>query len=169
MKLRFEFARSRRTKSWLLALLLGGLALDGIILQQYLLRLEQTRGLQVKLAALDRTEAATTAPDPEEATNIQVRLKDAQAVADQLNLPWGELLAELAKLCDKDVVLLSVEPDAGGSTLRVAAEARHTDAMFAFLNRAANSSVIRGMHLVQHHQVKEDPMQPIRFEVLGRW
>lgn len=169
MKLKFEFSRRQRTRSVWVFLLVVGFVADAWLLRDYLLDLDKVKSLQSQLSEYQRRSSLKQGPTPEDLSQLSERMKDAKSVADQLNLPWGTLLSELSALCDKDVVLLAIEPDASSRSVRVSAEARNPDAMFAFLKRSSRSAVIKNLHLTQHHLIKEDPMRPVRFEANGSW
>lgn len=169
MKLEFEFARRQRTRPiWVLVFAIG-LTVNAWLLYDYLRGLAEVRGLQLQLSEYQRRSSSKKVSSPEDQIALRERMTEAKRIADQLNLPWGVLFGELSALCDKDVVLLAVEPDSNSRAVRVSAEARNVDAMFAFLKRSSQSSVLKDLHLRQHHMVKEDPMRPIRFEVNAFW
>jgi Tfp pilus assembly protein PilN len=142
--------------------LAGALAVAGELTMRYreaqleLSRLEAQRGL----LPAERRPARTL---PKEELDAQV--KAAEAVVRQLALPWAALIQAIEQAATRDVALLQLQPDAEGRLLRLTAEARHREAMFAYLRRLAAAEALSDVHIVSHQVQREDPQRPIQFSV----
>ncbi|MEI8029032.1 MAG: hypothetical protein WCH35_04555 [Comamonadaceae bacterium] len=104
---------------------------------------------------------------PEELTAAWVR---AQAISDQLNLPWSRLFASMGQTAaNETLAFLSIEPDAVKGKIVVVAEARDFDAMLKFFQAMQASDDFAEVTLQSHlinHTVAENP---VRFRLAARW
>jgi Tfp pilus assembly protein PilN len=96
---------------------------------------------------------------------LQAESKAAELVVRQLTVPWAALIATLEKAATRDTALLQLQPDADQRRLRLTAEARDREAMFAYVQRLEGSSALAEVHLVSHQVQNEDPQRPIQFSV----
>lgn len=96
---------------------------------------------------------------------LEARTKAAEAVVRQLTVPWGALIGALEQSSTRDVALLQLQPDADQRQLRLTAEARDREAMFAYLRRLESAPALAEVHLVSHQVQNEDPQRPIQFAV----
>lgn len=96
---------------------------------------------------------------------LQAEAKAAEAVVRELTLPWAALIGALEQAATRDVALLQLQPDADQRRLRLTAEARDREAMFAYLRRLEAAPRLGEVHLVSHRVHEEDPQRPIEFSV----
>jgi Tfp pilus assembly protein PilN len=96
---------------------------------------------------------------------LQSESKAAEAVVRQLTVPWAGLIAALEKASTKDTALLQLQPDADQRRLRLTAEARNREAMFAYVQRLERSPALAEVHLISHQVQAEDPQHPIQFSL----
>ncbi|WP_020653518.1 PilN domain-containing protein [Massilia niastensis] len=133
--------------------------------------LEQQREVEALRAAL---AARVAAPAP---TRVAVRrppVPEAQAnavndIVMQLNLPWRDLAEAVRDATPASVALLALEPDAKRRTLRISAEARTSDDMFAYVARMQAQDWFSSVVLTRHEVVEQDPNRPLRFQVSAQW
>jgi nitrate reductase NapAB chaperone NapD len=94
----------------------------------------------------------------------------AQAISDQLNLPWSRLFASMGKTASNETLaFLSIEPDAVKGKIVVVAEARDFNAMLKFFKAMQASEDFADVTLQSHlinHTVAENP---VRFRLSARW
>ena len=114
-------------------------------------------------AALARVAAPARAPVP-----------DAQAAAVnaavmQLNLPWRGLHDAIQAATPAGIALLALEPDARKRGVRITAEARNSDEMFAYVAQLQQVDWFGSVLLARHEINEQDPNRPIRFQVDVRW
>jgi Tfp pilus assembly protein PilN len=86
-------------------------------------------------------------------------------VVRQLTVPWSALIGALEQASTRDVALLQLQPDADQRRLRLTAEARDREAMFAYLRRLESAPALAEVVLVSHQVQNEDPQRPIQFAV----
>ena len=96
---------------------------------------------------------------------LQAESKAAELVVRQLTVPWGALIATLEKASTRDTALLQLQPDADQRRLRLTAEARDREAMFAYIQRLEDSPALGEVHLVSHQVQNDDPQRPIQFSL----
>jgi hypothetical protein len=169
IELDFEGARPRVSLAGGVLLALGVLAF-GAVLFEYRLIGEHRAGLELRLAALMRSNAAQTsasaaAADPRIAVSVQ------QAAQD-LATPWTLLLSELeqaSKDSQGQVALLGVEPDHAKHNVRVNAEARTLALALAYVQRLQASRSLEYPMLDRHEIRADDAQHPVRFELTGSW
>lgn len=122
--------------------------------------------------ALVRVETETGLLSPERRPvralpreRLQAESKAAEVVVRQLTVPWAGLVATLEKAATREVALLQLQPDADQRRLRLTAEARDRNAMFAYVQRLEGSAALAEVHLVSHQVQNEDPQRPIQFSL----
>jgi len=96
-------------------------------------------------------------------------IEGAQAVAGRLAIPWGELLATIARADDDGVAVTALSPDADNRTIRIEAQARDLRAMLDYNARLAASPLLADVALSSHELVLDDPEQPVRFSLTAVW
>lgn len=169
IELDFEGGRPRVSLAGGLLLALGVLA-AGAVLLEYRLITEHRARLEVRLAALKRSNAAlmsssAAAADPRITVSVQ------QAAQD-LATPWTLLLSELEQ-ASKDVrdqvALLGVEPDHAKHNVRISAEARTLALALAYVKRLQDSRSLEFPMLDRHEIRADDAQHPVRFELTGSW
>jgi hypothetical protein len=106
-------------------------------------------------------EGAGPAADPRAA-------KAAAGVARDLQVPWSELLTALENVQARDVALLAVEPSPTRHSVRITAEAKNADAMFAYIE-ALHGDSFPEENLTSHQVQTQTPGSPVRFVVQARW
>lgn len=136
--------------------------------------LEQQRELDALRAAL-AARAAAPAPAAAAAAaprKIVVPEQQAKAVNEailQLNLPWRDLYEAVRAATPATVALLALEPDAKRHTLRLTAEAKSSDEMFAYVGKLQEQEWFTSVVLVRHEVAEQDPNRPLRFQVSAQW
>jgi hypothetical protein len=108
------------------------------------------------------------------ATPVVAQVPEAQAAAVnaavlQLNVPWRGLHDAVQAATPASVALLALEPDAKKSSVRLTAEARSSDDMFAYVARLQQVAWFDAVLLTRHEINEQDPNRPIRFQIDARW
>lgn len=162
-RVNLDYLAPPRRLPWLgLGLLTLSLAVGGQLTFMY-------REAQVELA---RLEAAANLASPERRPmraipreRLDEETKSAEAVVRELTLPWAPLLRSLEEAAMRDVAILQLQPDAHLRVVKLTAEARTQEAMFAYLRRLAAAKNLGEAHLVSHQVQRDDPQRPIQFSV----
>ncbi|MBY0572790.1 MAG: PilN domain-containing protein [Undibacterium sp.] len=90
-------------------------------------------------------------------------------VIGQLNLPWSDLLDALEDVRVKEVALLDIQPQPQSHTIRIVAEAKTSDDMFAYVEKLSRLSFFQSATLSKHEVSEQDPNKPIRFQLDAQW
>jgi len=173
-QLRIDFAagvRSRFAPTGVALMLIAvgtvgcGLALPGVVrlIQQHQALGEQLAQVIERTQALaqQRTQpVGTLAPEQVTAINRAVR---------RLNVPWRDLFDTLEQATPQTVALLSLEPNADRSVLKLSAEAATVDDMIEYVQRLKSRPEIESVHLSKHQVDAKDPYHPVRFSLALNW
>lgn len=126
------------------------------------LRLEKLRGSASRLASGGASPKVLS-------KETEAGFQQAQQVADFLLLPWNNLFAALETAALDDVALLAIEPDPRKRQVRISAEAKDGDTLFAYLKRLEKVSQLKDVHLLRHEVREDDSQHPVRFTVAAQW
>ena len=169
--IQLDFAGGRPALSLAGGLLLAlGVVAAGVVLLEYRTVTQHRAGLELKLAALARTDALAAAPTTTPA-DARIVVSAEQAATD-LATPWTLLLSELeqaSKETKGEVAVLGVEPDHGKHNVRVSAEARTLTLALAYVQRLQASRSLSYPMLDRHEIRADDAQHPVRFELTGAW
>lgn len=127
--------------------------------------LERERAALADRAAMLADKARAGAGQPAGRDEVAA----AQRAVDALNRPWAELFASLEAVDLEDVALLSLNPDVASGELRIAAEARDLDAMFAFHRRIEAQPTLTAVALLRHEPAGDGATPVVRFELRAQW
>lgn len=114
-------------------------------------------------AGLAAPERRSLAAGPKERLDEEV--KSAEAVVRQLTLPWDAVIHTIEHAAMREVAILQLEPNAETRVVRLTAQARSREAMFAYLRRLGAAKEVSEVHLVSHQVQREDPQRPLQFSV----
>lgn len=93
----------------------------------------------------------------------------ANAVIDQLTVPWAELFDTLEAADARGVAVLSLAPNARDHTLRLAGEARGLDELLAYVARLASRPALSQVHLLGYSTVVKEGVPLISFTLAASW
>ncbi len=154
---------------WLL-MGVAALAIVTMVAQAWALEM-QLQPLDEEIASLQSRQAAREKaiekrkPVPIPADTV----RSANAVIDQLNTPWGDLLDAIENTATSQVALLEISPDSSKRRLRAKAEVKSTDDMLAFIERVKQHGFFKQVNLIKHEVNAQDKNNPIRFEFEAFW
>lgn len=113
----------------------------------------------------DRPQRAVAPPD---ATTL-ASIRRANAVIDQLAVPWGELFDAIEAADARGLGLLSLTPNARDRSLRLAGEARSMEELLAYVQRMAAQPALRQVHLLGYGTVMRDGVPVVSFNLAATW
>lgn len=131
---------------------------------------ELERG-EAKLARLERL-TGYKAPRIDKKDNgdaHSVETKRANEVISQLTLPWDQLFSAVEDAADKDVALLSIQPDRRKGMVTIGGEAKDIAAMLDYMRRLGDEKPLKGVALLSHQIQLNDPQKPVRFNLSAKW
>jgi hypothetical protein len=162
-RLELDYVAPVRRMAWPgVLVLLVSLAVAGQLTYRY--RDAQLERVRLETAAnLISPERRATRAVPKE--RLEEEAKSAEAVVRQLTVPWGSLVQAIEHAATREVALLQLQPDAENRLVRLAAEARNSEAMFEYVRRLGATPGLADVHVVNHQLQREDPQHPIQFSV----
>jgi len=155
---------------------LGLLLLVGIIFaagwQYYSAMVGRTRTMEQQIQQL-RTESGLKEParpaQKKSSAELLEKIEQARKLADFLLIPWGDVFAALEAAALDDSALLSIEPDPKKRQVKITAEAKNKDVMFAYIQRLDATPQLAGVYLLKHEIMMDVDQHPIRFVAVARW
>jgi hypothetical protein len=154
------------------ALLGGGVALLAATAAAYVGRAQELSAIHEQAQELRRmSQRGGTAlrSRPGDTQEIEAEVRRANAVLEQINLPWLELLDVIQSTRGEAVALLSVQPDARQHTVRIGAEAKSLADALDYVRRLTAHPRFKGVYLVNHEIIQQDPQKPVRVQLLANW
>jgi Tfp pilus assembly protein PilN len=133
---------------------------------------QQISQVQASLDEIDsRIHAKTSQSDsstmpPQKLADV---IKFSNRTIHQLNLPWSFLFSQLEKAKTEGVALLSVEPNANSTSIKVVGEANSYEAMLKYVRNLSAQGVLQGVYLMDHKMDEQNPDKPIRFSLEASW
>lgn len=129
---------------------------------------------EIDLLELQRAQAAPRRAVAERPPIEPGRLDDAarraQQVALELRLPWLQLFDAVEAAADPaSVALLSFEPDARRSALRISGEARSKQAMLEYMRRLGEQAPMVRAALESHAQRGYGRAGAVQFTLVATW
>jgi Tfp pilus assembly protein PilN len=124
-----------------------------------------------ELSSLQRTQARATSAQ-EHTVRGAITPERARSVNDairRLNLPWDAIFTALNAAATPQVALLSLEPDASASVVRLTGETRSTESMLALQRRLEAQEGIASAVITKHEVRVDSPGAPVRFWIEARW
>lgn len=158
---------------------LGGLSLAllaaGLIAVAYVGSAQRELAARIRDAEsrVNRLEQTGTRRLPvthaEDGAALQLEVRQANAILRELAMPWNGLFTAVETSGEKDVALLSVQPDAQRRVLRLSGEARNLAALLRYVERLEKNPALSRVYLTQHEIRGQDPERPVRFALNADW
>lgn len=104
-----------------------------------------------------------------DARELQQEVRMANAVIQQMTIPWDQLFIEIESTADAEVGLLSIQPDVANRLVRINGEARNFNAMLAYSRRLESADLLRNVVLLSHEVKTQDPQRPVLFAMSVGW
>lgn len=167
--LTLDFKQTSRRWSWggVLLLAIGALWAGQVIQTEYRLN-TQIAEFEMRLSSLAR-RANIKPEQPLDSPALQLAIKQANDILTQLALPWNTLFQTLESNSEKDIALLSIQPDATKHLVRISGEARDLAALLAYINQLEHSRALDHVYLTSHEVRADDAQKPIDFALTAHW
>lgn len=125
-----------------------------------------------KMAAIEAETEHPSTPDASGDRNNPANIEETRIVRasiERLSLPWGALFSALENVAADKVSLVSLEPDAQKSTVKIVAEAPDVYAMLEYVHGLAAQPRLKDVLLTQYEIRLEEANQPVRFTLSASW
>lgn len=171
--LQLDFKRPPASRARWLGWLMLAAALPAVVLtseaysradQTWALAQSRHAHLQGRLQA-DRPQRTAAPPD---ATTLAA-VRRANAVIDQLAVPWADLFGAVEAADARGLGVLSLTPNARDRTLRLAGEARSMGELLAYVERMAAQPTLRQVHLLGYSTAVRDGVSVVSFTLAATW
>lgn len=93
----------------------------------------------------------------------------ANAVIEQLTVPWDELFQALEAADARGVAVLTLAPNARDHTLRLSGEARQMDELLAYVSRLSQRPALAQVHLLGYSTSVKEGAPLISFTLAAGW
>lgn len=100
---------------------------------------------------------------------VEAEMRGASVVMERLAMPWDRLLNALEASVDEQSTLLTIEPNPVKGQVTLTVEAKDLPSMVAYQRRLETNALFREVQILNHQMQIQNPMKPVRFEVLARW
>jgi hypothetical protein len=171
-KVSLDFER-RRSPGWIgVALAAAGAIAAAAAVQNYGDASQRVSAWQDKLGELQRMSQRTPGAiveKPRDPAELRNEIQLANAVLQQIALPWDGLFRELERSGDKTVSLLSVQPDLQNRLVRIGGEAKSLRAVVEYARRLDKTGVLYNVYVVGHEVKTQDPQRPVAFSLVAAW
>jgi Tfp pilus assembly protein PilN len=168
---RIDFVRGAPSPGAAGYALLGlGLAAVAYTLLGYQEVTERTVQLQARLGAMKpAVERSDTKAGRRNDEELRRQLQLAVQVVQRKAMPWDALFRDIEEATDKNVGLLSIQPEPANRVLRIEGEARDLESLTAYIARLEERPSLRNVHLVTHELRNEAGQRSVRFGVNATW
>lgn len=156
-------------------LLIGLLVLAGVLLQfrqvteevnHWTNRVERLEKQQQQ-KAVPRTRSSPRIK--EFSQEIRKEIMQANAILDQINLPWETLFDAIEHAATEEIALLSLQPNVASRTLRLSGEAKSMSELLDFVEALERELVFENVHLLNYKVKQDNPHRPIIFLLTAAW
>lgn len=113
----------------------------------------------------DRPQRAVAVPDADTLASV----RRANAVIDQLSVPWGELFVAIEAADARGLGVLSLTPNARDRSLRLAGEARSMEDLLAYVQRMAAQPALQQVHLLAYGTAVREGVPVVSFTLAATW
>jgi hypothetical protein len=154
-------------------MLAAGMLALASVLYQYQGATDEVAYWDSRIASMDRQTGRKTTPlvsaAPGGGREIKQEIRRANAVLNEIDLPWGALFDSVEYATSPEVALLSFQPDAAGRTMRMGGEAKSMSALLDFVSALEREPVLKDAYLLKYEIKQDDPQRPIIFSVIASW
>ena len=168
--LELDFVARPRRSSWQGAMLLlaGALA----VLEMFSSHNELLRNhalISDEIAQVERRGRGISADaaSVDEATTQEIVI--ANAIIDELVLPWDRLFRAIEGAAFDKVVLVGITPDARAGTAQIMGETTDREAMMDYVRRLSRQPELSGVYLLSHQYEARGGVRPFRFTATASW
>lgn len=113
----------------------------------------------------DRPQRMVSPPD----APTLAAIRRANAVIEQLSVPWGDLFEAIEAADARGLGLLSLTPSARDRSLRLAGEARSMAELLAYVQRMAAQPALQQVHLLAYGTAMRDGTPVVSFTLAATW
>ena len=175
LRLRFPY-REQSAPQLDFALLLFGFLIVVVIYFQFRYQVEEINFWSNRVERMEKQQQQKASPRTratsrirEFSQEIEKEITQANAILDQLNLPWEMLFDSIEHAATEDIALLSLQPNFTNRSLRLSGEAKSMAELLDFVEALERELVFENVHLLNYKIKQESPQRPIIFLLNAEW
>ena len=156
-------------------LLIGLLVLAGVLFQFRQIT-EEVNYWSNRVERLEKQQQQKAAPRTrstprirEFSQEIRKEIIKANAILDQINLPWEALFDSIEHATTEEIALLSLQPNVSTRTLRISGEAKNMSELLNFVEALERELIFENVHLLNYKIKQDNPHRPIVFLLTTTW
>ena len=158
------------------SILLIGLLVLAVVLLQFRQVTEEVNHWTNRVERLEKQQQQKAAPRTrssprikEFSQEIRKEITQANAILDQINLPWETLFDAIEHAATEEIALLSLQPNVASRTLRLSGEAKSMAELLDFVEALERELVFENVHLLNYKVKQDNPHRPIIFLLTAAW
>lgn len=156
--------------SWLsLFLLVVSLAVALFTWQAYQAKRVEYLGLAAKLAELNQQKLQKLPIKQAPVSIPPEQLKQLQETVNALAVPWSALFEAIEQSDQKDIAVLSLEPNSQKQQMVITGEAKNLQVALAYIARLENQPMLSQVFLQKHSIDEANVSKPVSFSVFAKW
>lgn len=125
--------------------------------------------LEAELTQLKLVKKIQPAIKPASITIAPEKIKELQESVRVLAMPWDGLFEAIESTQNKDVTLLSLEPNPKKQQLLLTGEAKNLQIALQYVAQLQKQPVLSQLFLQKHNVEEGDVSKPVRFTVQAKW
>lgn len=173
-KLDLEFVQtpffSLTRLSWLsLFLLVASLAVALFTWQTYQAKRDEYTGFAAKLAEINQQQQQMLPTKQAPASIPPEQLKQLQQTVNTLAIPWNALFEAIEQSDQKDIAILSIEPNRQKQHVVIIGEAKNLQAALDYIQQLEQQAVLAQVFLQKHSIDETNVSKPVSFTVFSKW
>lgn len=97
------------------------------------------------------------------------KLREANIVLSNLNLPWPLLLKTLEDTREEDIDIIAVTPNTVDGDVQIVGQAENLKSLFDYMSRLKKSQMFSTVSLIDHQKVSLHQAHGLRFNIVAQW
>ena len=156
--------------SWLsLFLLVVSLAVALFTWQSYQAKRVEYLGLATNLAEMNQQQQQKLPIKQAPVSIPPEHLKQLQETVNALAIPWNALFEAVEQSDQKDIALLSIEPNSQKQQVVMTGEAKNLQVALAYIAQLENQPALSQVFLQKHSIDEANASKPVGFTVFAKW
>lgn len=171
-QIKLDFEQSQHS-IWLWAgrlLLIAGLMLNVLLYANNQQLSVETNNLLAQIESIKHPAKIVTVPvDDIQKTTEDNQLKEADAVIQQLNLPWPNLFKMLETTREPGIDLLEITPNPQTGEVLIIGQTANLKSVFDYMERLKKSQLFSKVDLNSHEKTLQNGTPTLRFNIVAKW
>ena len=162
---------SLRRLSWFsLFLLAASLVVALFTWQIYQAKHVEYIGFEARLVDLNQQQQQRKLPIKQAPASIPPeQLKQLQETLNALAIPWNALFEAIEQSDQKDIAILSLEPNSQKQQIVMTGEAKNLQVALAYIAQLERQPALSQVFLQKHSIDEVNTSKPVSFTVLAKW